>query len=87
MFFCIESDLDYSTQSTVVLQFVECDKRMCTSVVIIDDSMIENEESLTVTLHETPGTDDAITLTVVNGVINIFDDDGELIFFVCIYCF
>ena len=76
--------MDYSTQSTVVLQFDECDKRMCTSVVIIDDSMIENEESLTVTLHETPETDDAITLTVVNGA---FDNDCELIFLVCSYCF
>ena len=56
-------------------------------MVIIDDSMIDNEKSLTVTLHETPGMDDAITLTVVNGVINIFDGDGELIFLVCVYWF
>ena len=87
IFSFVENDLDYSTQSTVVLQFDECDKRMCTSVIIVDDSVIENAENFTVTLHETPGTGDAITLTVVNGVINILDDDGELIFLVCVHWF
>lgn len=87
MFSLVESDSDYSTQSTVILQFDVCDKRTCATVGIVDDVVIESVESVFVSLEETPGTSSAISLTVVNGVINIMDDDGELTSLVCIHWF
>ena len=67
--------MDYIGLSTI-LSFPTCGTRQCVNVSIVDDDVMENVESLHVTLERTPGLDVRITLDPVDGVIEIRDDDG-----------
>ena len=69
--------MDYMAPSTI-LMFDECDRelRLCGNVTIVDDDVVEQNESFSVTLKKTPDLDDRITLTRVNGMIHIIDNDG-----------
>ena len=48
-------------------------------MTIVDDEVLENVESFTVTLERTPGLDMRIALNPVNGRIEITDNDGILL--------
>ena len=67
---------DYGSISET-LTFVECDRRQCMDVSIIDDEELENTESFSVLLTETPGLDVRITLDPVEAEIEIIDNDSE----------
>ena len=58
------------------LSFEACDIRRCVNVTIVNDKVLEGVESLDVTLERTPGLDNKITVTPVDGEIVITDDDG-----------
>ena len=60
----------------MILQFDSCGTRECVIVPIVDDLQVEPHESLTYHLTRTPGLDFSIQLDPVNGVIEIFDNDG-----------
>ena len=60
-----------------VLSFAPCDKRICVDVPIVDDEIVENDESFEVTLQRPPGLDTTITLAPVDGVVEISENDGK----------
>ena len=64
------------TSSTTLLSFDECDRRMCVSITIVDNSMVEMTESFDVTLERTTSLDSRITLGIADGVFEIIDNDG-----------
>ena len=57
--------------------FDSCDKESCINISIVDDDVIENTESFSVLLEETPGLDIRITLDPVEAEIQIIDNDSE----------
>ena len=69
--------MDYGAVSTTVLMFNMCQDRSCTGVPIVDDLVLENDESFNVTLERTPGLDMRITLDPVDEEIKITDNDGR----------
>ena len=44
---------------------------------IVDDAILEDDESFDVTLERTPDLDSRITLDPVDAVVEIIDDDGR----------
>ena len=44
---------------------------------IVDDTILENDESFDVTLERTPDLNSRITLDPVNGVVEIADNDHD----------
>ena len=56
---------------------MECERRQCTNVSIVDDEGLENTESFSVLLAETPGLDIRIMLNPVEAEIEIIDNDSE----------
>ena len=73
------SPMDYVALFTI-LTFNACEQelRRCENVIIMDDNVVEQNEFFIVTLGMmTPGWNDRITLTTVNGMIQIINDtDG-----------
>ena len=61
----------------VVLRFAACDKRICVTVPIVDDEIVENTESFKVTLERPTDLDGSITLGPVDGVVEMTDNDGR----------
>ena len=47
------------------------------NISIVDDEVLENIESFTVTLERTPGLSSRIELDPVDGIIRIIDNDGR----------
>ena len=68
--------MDYGNISTI-LMFDSCDKKSCVNISIVDDDVIEDTESFSVLLAETPGLDVRITLDPVEAEIEIIDNDSE----------
>ena len=68
-----ESSLDY-VSTTQHLPFETGVEEVCMDVEIIDDDLVENDESFTVVLTSTDGLDDRIIL--VKGFVTIEDNDG-----------
>ena len=68
--------MDYGNISTI-LMFDSCDKKSCVNISIVDDDVIEDTESFSVLLTETPGLDVRITLDPVEAEIEIIDNDSE----------
>ena len=71
--------MDYGGVDTI-LMFAACQMRSCVEVSIVNDTVLENVESFDVTLQRTPDLDTRITLTPVDAVVEITDNDG-----VCVY--
>ena len=67
--------MDYGALSTT-LTFDTCETRKCTNIAIANDDILEGTESFNVTLEDTSGLDDRITLDPVDGEIQISDRDG-----------
>ena len=61
---------------TEVVMFDSCDVENCINITIVDDLILENIESFTVTLQEAPGHDERIELDPTNADIIINDNDG-----------
>ena len=59
------------------MMFDSCDKKSCVNISIVDDDVIEDTESFSVLLAETPGLDVRITLDPVEAEIEIIDNDSE----------
>ena len=70
------SSLDYGVVDTFLV-FAACEMRSCVDVFIMDDIILENDESFGITLMRTKGLDSRITLAPVNGVVKITDNHGR----------
>ena len=70
-----ESPDDFTALSSTLLTFDECVKRRCVNIPIVDDMLDEMTESFSITLHRTAALDNRITLGLVDGVIEIIDND------------
>jgi hypothetical protein len=51
----------------------------CVDVFIVDDIILENDESFILTLERTPDLDSRITLDPVNGVVEITENDAAVV--------
>ena len=67
--------MDYGALS-IVLMFDSCQVRSCADISIVNDTILENDESFDVTLSRTIGLDNRITLDPVDAVVVITDNDG-----------
>ena len=67
-----------------ILSFAPCDRRQCAEVVIMNDVILEETESLFVILTRVPGLDTRITLNPVDAEIEIIDDDGTIYSYTCV---
>ena len=70
--------MDYENITTEILLFASCQRRSCINVTIEDDNALELVELFNVTLETTTGLDERISLSPVNGVVEIIDNDGML---------
>ena len=75
--FITESPSDYLSLFAI-LEFGECDDRVCEEIVIVDDLILEMDETLSFTLNRTDNLDPRITLDPTRGDIVIVDNDGRL---------
>ena len=73
---------DYISLSAI-LEFDECDIRQCVEIIIVDDLILEMEETLSFTLTRTEDLHPNITLNPTHGDIIIQDNDGMLYLNVC----
>ena len=69
--------MDYEN-ITEILLFASCQRISCINVTIEDDNVLELVELFNVTLETTTGLDERISLSPVNGVVEIIDNDGML---------
>ena len=78
--------MDYENITKEILLFASCQRRSCINVTIEDDNALELVELFNVTLETTTGLDERISLSPVNGVVEIIDNDGMLtVVCVCVY--
>ena len=69
---------DYIALSAI-LEFEECETRKCEEIVIVDDLILEMEETFSFTLNRTENLDPRITLDPTEGDVVIVDNDSMLI--------
>ena len=60
----------------VILPFAACQTRSCVNVTIVDDFIVEGNETFLYDLERTPGLHPNIDLNPILGEILIVDDDG-----------
>ena len=70
-----------------ILRFSACDRKNCVKVFIVNDIILENDESFDLTLERTTGLDSRITLNPVNGVVEITDNDGRYDDYMVVYTY
>lgn len=73
--YCIGADVDYNNISETV-NFYGCQRQHCVDIAIVDDEVLENTESFSITLLPTYDFDSAITIEPAVGQIMIRDNDG-----------
>ena len=61
----------------VILEFDACETRKCVNVSIVNDLVDKEDEILTYHLRRTPNLDSRIELELIDGTVEIIDDDGE----------
>ena len=66
------ASMDYTAVSALMM-FDSCDTRQCMEIAIMNDGILENTESFSVTLVRTPDLDPRITLDPVTGETKITD--------------
>ena len=76
LFASSESPQDFTSLQSALLSFDECDRGMCVSITIVDDSIVEMTESFNVTLDRTASLDSRITLGLAEEVVEITENDG-----------
>ena len=69
--------MDYIQNTPVTLQFENCNMTQCHSIPIVDDDVLEGNETFFVILERASGSD-KIELYPVNGSIQIIDDEGGM---------
>ena len=74
MFVNITAPEDY-TAVNVLLSFNASNNVACTTIDIIDDSFVENDETFTVTLDSVGNN---VVISNKTGTVTILDDDGNL---------
>ena len=74
-----DSPTDFVAMPNTPLLFQPNERRVCVTIPIEDDDMVEQTESFTVILRGTQDLHEAIRLTQTNGFVVIIDDDGTLI--------
>ena len=74
------SPMDYLELNTI-LSFAACETRRCVTVIIVDDLVDEPLEFFHYTLERTPNLDPRISLTPVDEVVEIIDNDGKCSYF------
>ena len=67
--------MDYSSAINTIVQFNECEQRSCINITIVDDEVPENTEYFNLNL-ERNGLHERIQLDLVDGVVQITDNDG-----------
>ena len=71
------SDADYAALANpTLLRFVRCKIKECVSIHIINDEIVENTETFSVSLEESTGLNDKFELNPGQLFIDINDDDG-----------
>ena len=63
---------------STLIMFGSCDTRQCISISIVNDGILENTESFSVTLRRTSDLDSRITLDPAVGEIDITANNGLL---------
>ena len=61
----------------VILEFGVCEARKCVTVSIVDDLVDEEDEIFTYHLRRTPNLDLRISLELIDGTVEIIDNDSE----------
>ena len=70
--------MDYIQNTPVTLQFENCNMTQCHCIPIVDDDVLEGNETFYVTLKRVSDRDrEKIELHPVNGTIDIFDNDEK----------
>ena len=59
------------------MEFDLCESLKCVAVDIKNDQTVENTEGFNIIVERTPDLNSRITLTNVDGVVDIRDDDGN----------
>ena len=81
-----DTQTDFTSLASTTLSFDECERLVCVSITIMNDTMVENTESFNVTLTWTTSldrrqTEDRRRIKLnplqVDGVVRITDDDGK----------
>ena len=70
-----EAPMDYTPRSAV-FTFGECKRQSCVNISIVNDSIVEKDESFSVTLGSAPNMDNRIKLDSESTVVDIIDNDG-----------
>ena len=65
--------MDYDPHSMTSM-VVTCEKRQCVNITIVDDTVVESQESFAVTLENN---DTWVTLHPAGGQVRITDNDGR----------
>ena len=73
-----ESPSDFTALMLESVEFGECETRRCVNITIVDDLVLEMEESFIVVLNRTSQLDSRISLEPTTAEIVIVDDDGRL---------
>ena len=66
--------MDYEALSTT-LMFGACETQHCVNVTIVDDGLVEGDETFGITLNLITHLDNRLMLNTVTGMIMITDDD------------
>ena len=67
--------MDYTPRSAV-FTFGECKRQSCVNISIVNDSIVEKDESFSVALDSAPNLDNRIKLDPESAVVEIIDNDG-----------
>ena len=69
--------MDYGRLEDHLLNFTACQRQSCVDIPIVDDEVLEDlTELFSLTLKRPSGPDDSISLSPVDGMVQITDDDG-----------
>ena len=67
--------MDYTPRSAVFM-FGGCKRQSCVNISIVNDSIVEKDESFSVALGSAPNLDNRIKLDSESAVVEIIDNDG-----------
>ena len=71
------TQLDYTPPVPPELTFLPCEKKSCVNVYIVDDCILESNETFEVGMMRTVGLHSRISLSSDEVEITITDNDGE----------
>ena len=74
--FCLGLWADYEIIQN--LSFIACEEIACTTISIVDDDIVEMNESFTLSLGRTSDLNKRISLSPDSKQVTILDDDGML---------